>query len=86
MTYDTHEKIRHAFMAHMTRDAPPGFKGPDMAAIVRADRELRMRAFDKCKSDLKVNQQGKLPFDVAMLELYTSPSSCFSTCCRHQGA
>ena len=77
MTYDTHEKIRHAFMAHMTRDAPPGFKGPDMAAMVRADRELWMRAFDKCKSDLKVNQQGKLPFDVAMLELYTSPQVVF---------
>ena len=77
MTYDTHEKIRHAFMAHMTRDAPPGFKGPDMAAIVRADRELWMRAFDKCKSDLKVNQQGKLPFDVAMLELYTNPQVVF---------
>ena len=25
LTYETHEKIRHAFMAHLTRDAPPGF-------------------------------------------------------------
>ena len=77
MTYESHEKIRHAFMAHMTRDAPPGFKGPDMAAILRADRELWMRAFDKCKSDLKVNAQGKYPLDVAMLDLYTSPEVVF---------
>eukprot|EP00435_Cladocopium_sp_Y103_P039155 s2135_g10.t1 len=77
MTYETHEKIRHAFMAHMTRDAPPGFKGPDMAAVLRADRELWMRAYDKCKSELKVDQKGKFPLDVALLELYTSPEVVF---------
>ena len=77
MTYDSHEKIRHAFMAHMTREAPPGLKGPDMSAFLRADRELWMRAFDKCKSDLKVNAQGRFPLDVAMLDLYTSPEVVF---------
>ena len=77
MSYESHEKIRHAFMAHMTRDAPPGFKGPDMAAILRADRELWMRAFDRCKSNLKVNAQGEYPFDVAVMDLYTSPEVVF---------
>eukprot|EP00435_Cladocopium_sp_Y103_P001659 s5096_g1.t1 len=77
LTYDTREKIRRAFMAHMTRDAPPGFKGPDMAAIIRADRELWMRAFDKCKSDLKVGAKGQYPLDVALLSLCTSPEVVF---------
>eukprot|EP00435_Cladocopium_sp_Y103_P074393 s19_g48.t1 len=77
LTYETHEKIRHAFMAHMTRDPPPGFRGPDMSAILRADRELWMRAFDKCKSELKVDQRGRFPLDVALLELYTSPEVVF---------
>eukprot|EP00435_Cladocopium_sp_Y103_P073966 s20_g46.t1 len=77
MTYDTHEKIRHAFMAHMTRDPPPGFRGPDMSAILRADRELWMRAFDKCKSDLKVDADGQFPLDKALSSLYTSPEVVF---------
>ena len=77
MSYDSHEKIRHAFMAHMTRDPPPGFRGPDMAAILRADRELWMKAYDRCKSDLKVNAQGQYPMDVALLDLYTSPEVVF---------
>ena len=77
MTYETHERIRHAFMAHMTRDAPPGFKGPDMAAVLRADRELWMKAFDKCKSDLKVDSRGRFPLDEALQALYTSPEVVF---------
>ena len=77
LTYETHEKIRHAFMAHVTRDAPPGFRGPDMAAVLRADRELWMRAFDKCKSDLKVDRQGKFPLDTALLGLCTGPRVVF---------
>ena len=77
LTYETHEKIRHAFMAHMTRDAPPGFRGPDMACILRADRELWMKAFDRCKSDLKVNAAGQYPLDIALLDLYTSPEVVF---------
>ena len=36
-----------------------------------------MRAFDRCKSDLKVDQQGKFPLDAALLELYTSPQVVF---------
>eukprot|EP00435_Cladocopium_sp_Y103_P075157 s92_g54.t1 len=64
-------------MAHMTRDAPPGFRGPDMAAIIRADRELWMRAFGKCKPDLKVDTKGQYPLDVALLSLYTSPEVVF---------
>ena len=77
LTYKTHEKIRHAFMAHMTRDAPPGFRSPDMAAVLRADRELWMKAYDKCKSNLKVDSKGKHPLDTALLELYTSPEVVF---------
>ena len=73
LTSEPHEKIRHAFMAHLTREAPPGFRGPDMASILRADRELWMKAYDRCKSELKVDPQGKHPLDQALLDLYTSP-------------
>ena len=77
LTYETHERIRHAFMAHMTREPPPGFKGPDMAAVLRADRELWMKAYDRCKSDLKVDARGRYPLDEALLALYTSPEVVF---------
>jgi hypothetical protein len=77
LTYETHERIRHSFMQHMTRDAPPGFRAPDMSAVLRADRELWMKAFDKCKSDLKVDARGRYPLDEELLALYTCPEVVF---------
>ena len=76
-TYETHEKVRHAFMAHMTRTAPPGFKSPDIGAVLRADRELWMKAFERCRSNIRVDASGAFPLDVALLELYTSPEVVF---------
>ena len=76
-TYTTHEKIRHAFMAHMTRPAPPGFKSPDIGAVLRADRELWMKAFEQCRSNLRVDASGTYPLDVALLALHTSPEVIF---------
>ena len=77
LTYTTHEKIRHAFMAHLMRTPPPGFKGADIGAVLRADKELWMRAFELCKSNLKVDENGKHPLDDALLGLYTSPEVVF---------
>ena len=77
LTYATHEKIRHSFMAHMTRSAPPGFRAPDIASVLRADKELWMRAFEMCKSNIKVGADGKFPLDKALLDLYNSPEVVF---------
>ena len=54
----------------MTRSAPPGFKAPDIAAVLRADKELWMRAFEECKSNIRVDSQGRHPLDVALLKLF----------------
>ena len=72
-------------MQHTTRDAPPGFRSLDMSAVLRADRDLWIKAFDKCKSDLKVDASGRYLLDEALLALYTSsevvfhllPKQCF---------
>ena len=77
ISYATHEKVRHAFMAHMTRAAPGGFKAPDIAAVLRADKELWMKAFERCKSSIRMEPSGKLPMDVALLELYNGPEVVF---------
>ena len=76
-SYNTHEKIRHAFMAHMTRTAPPGFRAPDIGAVLRADRELWMKAFELCKSNIRVDANGTYPLDAALLKLHTSPEVVF---------
>jgi len=76
-TYSTHEKVRHAFMAHMTRAAPPGFRAPDIGAVLRADRELWMKAFELCKSSIRVDATGVYPLDAALLKLHTSPEVVF---------
>eukprot|EP00435_Cladocopium_sp_Y103_P008488 s675_g2.t1 len=61
----------------MTRSAPPGFRAPDIAAVLRADRELWMKAFEKCKSNIKVSADGHYPLDKALLELYNAPEVVF---------
>ena len=71
------EKVRHAFMAHMTRAPPGGFRAPDNAAVLRADKELWMKAFERCKSSIRMEPSGKLPMDGALLDLYNSPEVVF---------
>lgn len=77
LSYETHEQIRHFFMQHLSRPAPPGFKAPDISAVLRADKELWMKAFEQCKSDIKVRPDGKFPLGEALLALRTTPSVVF---------
>ena len=77
LTHETHEKLRHEFMSHMMRVPPTGFKAPDIAAVLRADKELWMRAFDKCKSNIKPDASGAYPLGEALLEFQHSPQVIF---------
>ena len=77
INYATHEKVRHALMAHMTRAPPGGFRAPDIAAVLRADKELWLKAFERCKSSIRMEPSGKLPMDGALLDLYNSPEVVF---------
>ena len=77
LTHETHEKLRHEFMSHMMRTPPPGFKAPDISAVLRADKELWMRAFDKCKSSIKPDASGAYPVGEALLEFQHSPQVVF---------
>ena len=77
LSYATHERIRHAFMAHMTRSPPPGFRAPDIGAVLRADKELWMKAFEECKSNIRIDSNGQYPLDIALSKLYTSPEVVF---------
>jgi hypothetical protein len=77
ISYATHEKVRHAFMAHMTRAPPGGFKAPDIAAVLRADKELWMKAFERCKSSIRMEPSGKSSMDVALMELHNAPEVVF---------
>ncbi len=76
-THETHEKLRHEFMSHMMRSPPPGFKAPDISAVLRADKELWMRAFDKSKSNIKPDTTGVFPLGDALLEFQHSPQVVF---------
>ena len=76
-THDTHEKLRHEFMAHMMRTPPPNFKAPDIASVLRADKELWMRAFEKCKSGIKPDATGAYPLGEALLEFQHAPQVVF---------
>jgi len=77
LSYETHEKVRHALMAHLGRQPPPNFKAPDIGAVLRADKELWMKAFDRCKSNIRVDTAGQYPLDKALLDLYNAPEVVF---------
>ena len=77
LTHEIHERLRHEFMSHMMRTPPPGFKAPDISAVLRADKELWMRAFDKCKSSIKPDASGAYPVGEALLEFQHSPQVVF---------
>ena len=76
-TFDMHEKVTRDFMMHLTRAVPPGFKGPTIESVLRADKELWMRIADECRSDLRENETGQMPVDVAMEKFYQSPAVTF---------
>ena len=65
------------FMSHLTRPVPPGFKGPSIESVLRADRELWTRISDKVRSNLRPDNNAVLPVDKAMEELYQSASVLF---------
>ena len=77
MTFSQHDKIMREFLGHLTREHPPGFKGPDIQSILRADQELWVRCADQCRTNLKVGADGKLPLDVAAESLYMSSTVLF---------
>ena len=64
-------------MSHLSRTPPAGYKGATVEAILRADKELWTRVADQVRSDLRADRNGDLPVDLALEELYTSPSVAF---------
>ena len=76
-SYEVHEKVMREFMGHLTRTHPPGFRGPSIESVLRADRELWTRVADRVRSNLRPDTDGQLPVDKALQELYTSASVLF---------
>ena len=76
-TFEMHERITRDFMQHLTRAVPPGFKGPTIESVLRADKELWMRVADECRSDLRETESGQMPVDLALEKFYQSPAVTF---------
>ena len=77
MSYVVHDKIASKFLSHLTRPVSAHFKGPDIQAVLRADRELWRRVAEECRSKISLGADGTLPIDQKMTELYQSPSGIF---------
>ena len=76
-TYDVHERVTRDLMSHLTRTPPAGFKGPSIESVLRADRELWVRVADECRSNLRENDEGKMPVDITMEKHCESPAVLF---------
>ena len=77
ITYSNYEVVMHEYMSHLTRVAPAGYKTPDIAAVLRADKELWTRASELCRSNMRPGADGTLPMDNAIKNLYMSASVLF---------
>lgn len=76
-SYSVHNKITNEFMVHITRDPPPGFRQPGLDAILRADKHLWTKVIDKVRSNLRPDEQGKLPIDKALMEMHMQADVLF---------
>ena len=85
LTYSVHERVRRSFMAHLTKQPAAGFKAPDVACVLRADRELWLKVAETCRSDVKVNAAGLLPVDLALERWYQHAEVVFHLLPTPQG-
>ena len=69
--------VARTFMQHLTRAVPPGFVGPTIQSVLRADHELWVLASDQCRASLKRNAAGVLPLDQAFRDHYSSAQVVF---------
>lgn len=76
MTFAMHDTIMRNFLSHITRPAPPGFAGPDIQSVLRADHELWTRCADVCNQRFGSGQMGGYHLTWAE-ESYTTPTVVF---------
>ena len=77
MSFEVHDMVARTFMQHLTRAVPPGFLGPTIQSVLRADHELWVLASDQCRASLKRNAAGVLPLDQAFRDHYSSAQVVF---------
>ena len=69
----------------LTKQPAPGFKAPDIACALRADKELWLKVAETCRSDIKVNAAGQLPVDNALQRWYQHAEVVFHLLPTPQG-
>ena len=77
MTFETHDMVARSLMKHLGRPVPPGFQGPNIQSVLRADYELWLLVSDSCRASLKRNAAGDLPMNEAMRQHYSSAQVVF---------
>lgn len=76
-SYRVHERVIRELMIHLTRDPPPNFRAPSLEAVLRADKLLWTKVAERVKSDLKVDEHGQLPVDIALQDLHMQADILF---------
>lgn len=77
-SFSVHERAIRDFMSYLTKDVPPGFKGPTVESVLRADKELWTLVANECRSNLKPTATGGFPVDDAIQRFSTSASVLFN--------
>ena len=77
MSFEVHDMVARTFMQHLSRAVPPGFVGPTIQSVLRADHELWLLVSDQCRASLKRNGLGVLPMDQAFKDHYSSAQVVF---------
>ena len=83
-SYSVHERVTRELMTHLSRDPPPNFRAPTLEAVLRADKHLWIKVADHVKSNLRLDENGKLPVDKALTSFYMQADVLFHLMPTHQ--
>ena len=78
VTFNVLEAVHQSFLAHLNRQAPPGFDRPSIASVLRADKELCKLVPDEAGSRVKRGTDGVKPLDALFKKLASDPSVLFN--------
>lgn len=76
LSYDVSMDYIHYLFEHLHRDSAPGYVRPDLAAILRADRQTWLLLIESCKS-FEPEADGSSPLDKQLGMLKSHPEVAF---------
>lgn len=80
------DMVTHGFLAHLNRPVPPGFDGPSVSSVIRADQELWKLVADAAGSKIQADATGTKPLDALFQKMSSEATVVFHLLPTPKGA